>query len=112
MTLQGIRELLEDPDFPKIFFDCRQDSDALFHQFGVLLRGVRDLQLMELLLRTHRVLSSDGVCRFVRAYHSSARVPPRDPRVASPGASPSARANVVLERRYCPRRASVPSSEG
>eukprot|EP00667_Euglena_gracilis_P019789 EG_transcript_21262 len=48
---QGMKELLEDPEFPKVMFDCRQDSDALFHQYGVRLCGVWDLQIVELSLR-------------------------------------------------------------
>ncbi|KAJ4307242.1 hypothetical protein N0V88_000623 [Collariella sp. IMI 366227] len=37
---------------PKVFFDVRNDSDALFAHFGVRLSGVRDLQLMELAARS------------------------------------------------------------
>jgi hypothetical protein len=33
------RSLLEDPAITKVTFDCRGDSDALFHQFGVQLRS-------------------------------------------------------------------------
>jgi exonuclease 3'-5' domain-containing protein 1 len=44
VTLKGI---LEAPTWPKVFFDVRNDSDALFSHFGVRLRGVEDVQLME-----------------------------------------------------------------
>ncbi|KAJ5154820.1 uncharacterized protein N7500_010259 [Penicillium coprophilum] len=44
-TLLGI---LESPHIPKVFFDVRNDSDALFSHFNVKLAGVIDLQLMEL----------------------------------------------------------------
>ncbi|CAG8032098.1 unnamed protein product, partial [Penicillium nalgiovense] len=47
-TLLGI---LESPDTPKVFFDVRNDSDALFSHFNVKLAGVIDLQLMELATR-------------------------------------------------------------
>ncbi|KAJ5673430.1 hypothetical protein N7507_002557 [Penicillium longicatenatum] len=40
--------ILESPDIPKVFFDVRNDSDALFSHFNVKLAGVIDLQLMEL----------------------------------------------------------------
>ena len=33
---------LECPTSLKLMFDCRVDSDALFHQHGVSLRGVYD----------------------------------------------------------------------
>ncbi|KAL8765351.1 MAG: hypothetical protein Q9209_007537 [Squamulea sp. 1 TL-2023] len=41
-----LKSILEDNRLPKVLFDCRMDSDALFGQFGVLLGGVIDLQLM------------------------------------------------------------------
>lgn len=41
-----MKSLLEDNRLPKVLFDCRMDSDALFGQFGVLIGGVIDLQLM------------------------------------------------------------------
>ena len=45
------RTVLESPAFTKVFFDVRNDSDALFHLFGIRLSGVQDLQLMELATR-------------------------------------------------------------
>ncbi|KAL8782734.1 MAG: hypothetical protein Q9213_005158 [Squamulea squamosa] len=44
--LYTLKSILEDNRIPKVLFDCRMDSDALFGQFGVLLGGVIDLQLM------------------------------------------------------------------
>ena len=41
-----LRKLLQDPSVEKLFFDCRKDSDALGHQFGVELKNVLDLQLL------------------------------------------------------------------
>lgn len=38
--------ILESPLIPKVFFDVRNDSDALFSHFNVKLAGVIDLQLM------------------------------------------------------------------
>lgn len=37
---QGLREVLQSETVPKLFFDCRRDSDALFHQFQVRLAGM------------------------------------------------------------------------
>lgn len=47
----GLREILEDNSQEKLMFDCRQDSDALWHQFNVKLTGVFDLQLLEIMYR-------------------------------------------------------------
>ncbi|KAI4192565.1 MAG: hypothetical protein LQ350_008622 [Teloschistes chrysophthalmus] len=44
-TLQSI---LESASIPKVFFDVRQQSDALYAHFGIRLAGIEDLQLMEL----------------------------------------------------------------
>lgn len=37
---------------PKVFFDVRMDSDALYGQYSIALAGVIDLQLMELVSRS------------------------------------------------------------
>jgi exonuclease 3'-5' domain-containing protein 1 len=42
-----LKSILESPVITKVFFDLRNDSDALHHHFGVQLRGVEDIQLME-----------------------------------------------------------------
>ena len=47
----GLGEILEDKSREKLTFDCRQDSDALWHQFKVRLSGVLDLQLLEIIYR-------------------------------------------------------------
>ena len=47
----GLGEILEDESRKKLMFDCRQDSDALWHQFKVKLSGVLDLQLREVIYR-------------------------------------------------------------
>ena len=51
---EGLGEILEDKSREKLTFDCRQDSDALWHQFSVKLTGVLDLQLLEILHRRKR----------------------------------------------------------
>ncbi|KAK8011758.1 hypothetical protein PG989_000018 [Apiospora arundinis] len=43
----NIKQILQSNDYKKTFFDVRNDSGALFHQFGVALRNVEDIQLME-----------------------------------------------------------------
>ena len=47
----GLREILDNNSCTKLMFDCRQDSDALWHQLNVRLTGVLDLQLLEILYR-------------------------------------------------------------
>jgi exonuclease 3'-5' domain-containing protein 1 len=47
-----LKDILQDKKIPKVFFDVRNDSDALFAHFGVALQGVEDVQLMESAART------------------------------------------------------------
>ncbi|KAI4151960.1 MAG: hypothetical protein LQ340_003172 [Diploschistes diacapsis] len=42
-----LKDILQDDKVSKIFFDVRNDSDALFAHFGVRLQGVQDIQLMD-----------------------------------------------------------------
>jgi exonuclease 3'-5' domain-containing protein 1 len=59
-----LRGFLESDEIPKVFFDVRNDSDALHSHFGVRLAGVQDLQLMELATRnfSRRFLSGLSKC--------------------------------------------------
>ncbi|KAI1116384.1 ribonuclease H-like domain-containing protein [Nemania sp. NC0429] len=50
-TPHTLQSILESEDIPKVFFDVRRDSDALYHHFNIKLRGIHDLQLMELATR-------------------------------------------------------------
>ncbi|KAK4690478.1 exonuclease 3'-5' domain-containing protein 1, partial [Lecanoromycetidae sp. Uapishka_2] len=50
-TLRGV---LESPSIPKACFDVRNDSDALYHHFGISLQGIHDIQLMENASRGHQ----------------------------------------------------------
>ena len=47
----GAKEILEDDKQNKLMFACRNDFDALWHQFQVKLKGVLDIQLMKILYR-------------------------------------------------------------
>ncbi|KAJ8603843.1 hypothetical protein CTAYLR_000287 [Chrysophaeum taylorii] len=49
--VSGLKEILESERIVKLVFDCRTDCDALLAQFGVRVRGVRDLQLLEVMTR-------------------------------------------------------------
>ncbi|KFY31110.1 hypothetical protein V493_01395 [Pseudogymnoascus sp. VKM F-4281 (FW-2241)] len=51
-TGQTLQSILEDASIPKVFFDIRNDSDALYSHFSISLAGIHDIQLMELATRT------------------------------------------------------------
>ncbi|KAI1126748.1 ribonuclease H-like protein [Nemania abortiva] len=53
-TPSTLKDILESPSIPKVFFDVRMDSDALYSHYGIKLQGVQDLQLMELATRQGR----------------------------------------------------------
>ncbi|CAN9146929.1 unnamed protein product [Alternaria alternata] len=42
-----LNDVFQDEEIPKVFFDVRNDSDALFSHYGIALQGVEDVQLME-----------------------------------------------------------------
>ncbi|CZT53177.1 uncharacterized protein RSE6_14640 [Rhynchosporium secalis] len=48
---QTLKTILESTSIPKVFFDVRNDSDALFSHYGINLACIHDLQLMELASR-------------------------------------------------------------
>jgi len=47
----SLKTILESPTIPKVIFDVRSDSDALFSHFQISVNGIQDLQLMELATR-------------------------------------------------------------
>ncbi|CAI9638036.1 unnamed protein product [Alternaria burnsii] len=47
-----LKALLESSTIPKVFFDVRNDSDAIFAHYGINLSCIHDLQLMELATTT------------------------------------------------------------
>ncbi|KAJ4246838.1 hypothetical protein NW762_013390 [Fusarium torreyae] len=69
-----LEEILESPAFLKIFFDDRNDSDALSSLYCIKLQGVRDVQLMESAQRqtmsSRKFLGSLAKCIDEKAYHS------------------------------------------
>ncbi|KAL7940930.1 ribonuclease H-like domain-containing protein [Trichoderma barbatum] len=50
---QTLKNILETNDIPKVFFDVRSDSDALYNLFNIRLAGVLDLQLLHFAALTH-----------------------------------------------------------
>ncbi|KAN0068781.1 Ribonuclease H-like domain containing protein [Elaphomyces granulatus] len=47
----SLKAILESSTVPKVVFDIRNDSDALFSLYGISVDGIQDLQLMELATR-------------------------------------------------------------
>ncbi len=64
-----LKSILESKTIPKVFFDVRNDSDALYSHYGIHLAGVDDLQLMELAMRT---FSRDHVNGLVKCIERDA----------------------------------------
>ena len=60
-----LRTVLESDDIIKVFFDIRNDSDALFSLYGVRVGGVEDLQLMELASRTFDKRHVNGLAKCI-----------------------------------------------
>ena len=47
----GMKDILESPIIYKYMYDCRRDSDSLYHEFDVKLTNVLDMQLFEFIVR-------------------------------------------------------------
>lgn len=60
-----LKEILENPLLPKVFFDVRNDSDALYSHFKITLAGVQDLQLMELAMRSFSRRRVNGLAKCI-----------------------------------------------
>lgn len=60
-----LKTIFESPNIPKVFFDVRNDSDALFSLFQIDLRGIQDLQLMELATRRGSRKFINGLSRCI-----------------------------------------------
>jgi len=62
---QGLKDILERPVPNKLIYDCRRDSDILYHQFGIRLKGVLDVALTEVFYRYKNTL---GNPRYLKGY--------------------------------------------
>lgn len=49
LLISKLRVVLEDKDIIKIIHDCKMDSDALFHQYGIKLTNVHDTQVWDVI---------------------------------------------------------------
>ena len=62
---QSLQDILESEIIPKVFFDVRNDADALHWHFQVRLGGVKDLQLMELATRRGSKRHLNGLTKCI-----------------------------------------------
>ncbi|EFQ30361.1 3'-5' exonuclease [Colletotrichum graminicola] len=74
---QALQSVLESPKITKVFFDVRNDSDALFAHFGIKLDGVQDLQLMEF---ASRGLRKGFLCGLVKCIDKHSPLSPAERR--------------------------------
>ena len=65
----GLQSILESKSQDKIMFDCREQSDALWHQFQVRISGVLDLQLLEVMYRREQSGGKKPVAKHTRRSH-------------------------------------------
>lgn len=75
-----LKDILESNTIPKVFFDVRNDSDALYSHFDIKLAGIQDLQLMELATRNPPKRYVAGLSRCI---DRDASLSPREQRVCS-----------------------------
>ena len=60
-----LKIVFESPDIPKVFFDVRNDSDALFSHFGISLAGVQDIQSLENAARSFNRRCVNGLAKCI-----------------------------------------------
>jgi len=63
---ESLRGMLESMNIPKVFFDIRNDSDALFSHYQIRVNGVIDLQLLELASRTYSRDFISGLAKCIQ----------------------------------------------
>ncbi|KAH7413329.1 ribonuclease H-like domain-containing protein [Cadophora sp. MPI-SDFR-AT-0126] len=75
------KSILQDASIPKVFFDVRNDSDALFHHFQISLAGIIDLQLLELGSRVGGLDQKRTVCGLARCIKTDAQLTPAEKKI-------------------------------
>ncbi|KAK0932881.1 hypothetical protein LTR29_015551 [Friedmanniomyces endolithicus] len=60
-----LKAVLESRDIVKVFFDIRNDSDALFGLYEIRVDGIEDLQLMELASRNFSKRNINGLAKCI-----------------------------------------------
>ncbi|MCJ1450337.1 hypothetical protein MMC28_000667 [Mycoblastus sanguinarius] len=62
-----LRSILESALMPKVFFDVRNDADALFAHFQISLRGAHDVQLLEVATRSYPKNRLAGLAKCIES---------------------------------------------
>ena len=62
-----LRSILESALIPKVFFDARNDSDALFAHFQISMQGIHDVQLLEVATRSYSKERVKGLAKCIEA---------------------------------------------
>lgn len=60
-----LKSVLESEDVVKVYFDIRNDSDALFGLYEIRVAGIEDLQLMELASRNFSKRNVNGLAKCI-----------------------------------------------
>jgi exonuclease 3'-5' domain-containing protein 1 len=60
-----LKSILESKDIPKAFFDIRNDSDALYSLYGIMVANIWDIQLMELATRSFSKRCINGLAKCI-----------------------------------------------
>lgn len=60
-----LKDILESESIIKVFFDIRNDSDALYSLFGIRVAGICDIQLMELATRSFSRRCINGLAKCI-----------------------------------------------
>lgn len=75
---RSLKTILESKYIVKVFFDIRNDSDALFSLYGICVDGVEDLQLMELASRNFSKRCVNGLAKCIEGDSSIEYTEKRD----------------------------------
>jgi exonuclease 3'-5' domain-containing protein 1 len=76
-----LMNILESSTIPKVFFDVRNDSDALYTHFNIALQGVQDVQLMENAARPGDISGKKFINSLAKCIEMDARITPPEKRI-------------------------------
>lgn len=62
---RDLRSILESTLVPKVFFDVRNDSDALFALFQISVQSIHDVQLLEVATRSYSKERAKGLAKCI-----------------------------------------------
>jgi exonuclease 3'-5' domain-containing protein 1 len=73
-----LKDILESAAIPKVFFDVRNDSDALYAHYSIALQGVQDVQLMENASRSGHISGKKFVNGLAKCIEKDVPMPQKD----------------------------------